>query len=106
MHLIVLIFFLSNIAEKSSYDDGYWHRFLVVAPEPPDYKARDIRTCPHPPISIQHLLVFIKELHTIPREYYVDLEDILLIERIFDFYAATAKLFNREESYMGYIYFF
>jgi hypothetical protein len=89
------------LAEKVSYDDGYWHRFLINSPEPSNYTAREIRLCPSPTISTQSLLVYIKESHTVVRDYTILPADIELIENEFDLFATLTKKLNKYDFFLG-----
>ncbi len=72
-----------------------------MAPEPADYSAKEIRNCPSPPVSIQNILAFIKELHKAPREYTIDENDIDLADEIFNLYRSLVKWANRHDFYLG-----
>ena len=93
--------FIFYIAEKVSYDDGYWHRFLINSPEPSNYTAREIRLCPAPKVSTQSLLVFIKEVHSTVREYTINPDDIELVENEFDLFAQYTKKLNKDDFFLG-----
>lgn len=72
-----------------------------MAPEPADYSAKEIRSCKPPPVSIQNILAFVKELHQVPREYVIEEGDIDLADEVFNLYRTLVQWANRHDFYLG-----
>ena len=73
----------------------------MIAPKPAEFTAREIRTCPPPPVSIQSILVFVKELHAVQRHYTIDENNVQITENIFDLYSRLVRWANKHEGFLG-----
>ena len=92
---------MDDSLEWSMITDGYWHRFIVVAPEPVNYSAREIRLCAEPTVSIQNLLVIYKKLFKTPRKFSIVEEEIPTIKEIFDHYNQLGRDLGPYEFFLG-----
>ena len=56
-------------AERYSYDDGFFHRILFMAPMASKYMSNDLLNIPERNVTVHSILLFIRLMHEQERHY-------------------------------------
>ena len=71
-------------AERFSYDDGFYHRILFMAPQASKYMSEDLLNVPERGVTVHAILLFVRLLHEVERHYTFDAEARSLYCKFYD----------------------
>lgn len=87
--------------ERTSHDDGLYHRVLFCSPHPPTFLAEDIGQAPQNLTKLHAIMYHIANVHTTPREYFLSSAAISRVNIIFNKYQSFVRQANHVDFFLG-----
>ena len=90
-----------SMGDKAANDDGLLHRFISIAPAPPNVRAQERRDCPDPPVNLVILFLVLETMHIEPKNYKLDTPTTDFITNQLNYYQDMAIEFNHLDPYIA-----
>ena len=82
------------LSDKAANDDGLLHRFLSIAPQPPNIRSQERIDCKDPLVNLVVIFLVLETMHSDPKNYTLQTETTSFISQQLNYYQDLAIEFN------------